>query len=211
MELKENLNILAAFIVLTIVASFKFILNSEWNEVGVTAIFSVIILLFAIGSKKLMAYLLDTNVEHEVWKFSRYGWKPHWHLKKDIPAGIIFPLFLTLFSLGFLKFLSVLTYETTASKYRAAKRHGFYSFTEMTDWHNGLIGAAGIISVLALAIIGYFSNYEYLSKLAAFYAFSNLLPISKLDGSQIFFGSRILYAILAVITLIFFGYALFLI
>ena len=211
MEHREISNIFAALVVFAVVASFKFMLEANWNQVTIAILSSVVILAVSIISKKLMAFWLDADVEHEVWKFSRYGWKAHEHLKKEAPAGIIFPLILSLFSVGYLKFLALLTFETKASKYRSAKRHGFYSFAEMTDWHNGLIGASGIVGILAVAILAYFSpSTVYLSKLAIYYAFCNMLPISKLDGNQIFFGSRILYAILAVITLIFFAYSIIL-
>jgi Zn-dependent protease len=95
-------------------------------------------------------------------------------------------------------------------KVRAAKRFGFYSYSELTDFHNALIGAGGIIALLILSFISYFPGFEYLSRIAAFYAFWNMIPISKLDGTQIFFGSRALWTALAIITIIFTAYALIL-
>ena len=107
--------------------------------------------------------------------------------------------------------MTILTYNTTALKRRAAKRFGYYSFAEMTDWHNALIGAAGIIVMLLLSFVSYWiPTLEPLARLAAFYAFFNMIPFSKLDGSQIYFGSRILWYALAIITLIFASYALLL-
>ena len=77
----------------------------------------------------------------------------------------------------------------------------------MTDWHNGLVGAGGILGILILGIIAYFTGYETLFKISAYYAFANMIPFSKLDGTQIFFGSKVLYSILGVIVLIFLAYA----
>jgi len=208
MKYTEFNNILIAIIILTAVGGFELAINSSWDLVAWTFIFSAIIILVTVFSRKLIAYLLDSGVEHEVWSVYRYGWKPGWHFDKPVPAGIIIPLFFSLFSLGILKVTNILTYETRALKYRAAKRFGFYSFTEMTDWHNGIIGAAGIIGALILSILAYFINFEPLAKLSIYYAFWNMIPISKSDGSQIFFGSRILWSILAVITLIFTIYAM---
>lgn len=208
MRYSEFSNIVVAIIILTAVGGFSFALNSDWNSVAWTLFFAAIIILVAVYSKKLIAYMLDSGVEHEVWSVYRYFWKPGWHFNKPVPAGIIIPLFLSLFSLGAIKFGTILTYETRALRYRAARRFGSYSFTEMTDWHNGIIGAAGIISGLILAIIAYFINQEYLARLSIYYAFWNLVPISNSDGSQIFFGSRVLWTILAVITVIFTIYAI---
>ena len=124
----------------------------------------------------------------------------------QIPIGIVLPLFFIIFSLGRFKFPVFLTYEARALKTRASKRFGFYSYIEMTDWHHALIGAAGIVSVLVLSLITYMlplNGVEFLAQLAAYYAFCNMLPISKLDGTQILFGSRIMYVTLAIITIIF--------
>ncbi len=212
MKQSEFMNILAAIIVLTMVAGLSLALDSKWTGLSQVFLFSVIIVLVSIFAKKIMAYLLDSDVEHEIWKVSRWGWKPHQYLKKEIPGGVIFPLFFSLISLGAIKFSALLTYETRALKRRAAKRWGFYSFTEITESHNALIGAAGIAAVLILTIITYFlpANFEYLAKISAYYAFCNMLPISKLDGAQIFFGSKVLWTTLATIALIFFIYALIL-
>lgn len=210
MESRELSHIIAAILVLTTVTGFAYAVKADWLSLSQAFLFSVIIISVSIAAKKITAYLLDSDVEHEIWTWSRYGFKPKQHLEKEIPAGVIFPLLFTLLSAGALKVMSILTYETRATQYRAAKRFGFYSYTEMTDWHNALIGAGGIIAMLLVSLVSYFLPYnlEFLSKIAAYYAFFNMLPISKLDGTQIFFGSRVLYATLAIITAIFAGYFL---
>ncbi len=212
MNQKEIIQIIIAILTLTIVVGFRQIISLNFNYLGFLLLFSSIIILVNILAKKIIARNLDADVEHEIWKWSRYGFRPSHHLDSQIPIGIILPLFITIFSLGAINLTTLLTYETHALKRRAAKRFGPYSFTEMTDFHNALVGAAGIISVLIVAIVGYwFQPIAEISKIAAFYAFFNMIPISKLDGSQIFFGSRVLWSILAVITMIFTAYALLLI
>ncbi len=213
MPASEFSQILSALILLTAITSIPNIALGNWSALAPAFFFAVLILGLSIGAKKLTAYSLDADVEHELWKVYQYGFSPGQHFKREMPAGIIIPLLGTLLSLGSLPVMTLLTYETRAKKYRAAKRHGYYSYTEMTDWHNALISSAGIIIVLLLALILYFlpySNLEYFAKISALYAFFNLLPISKLDGTQIFFGSRVLYSVLALITLIFAIYALIL-
>jgi len=209
MKSRELLHILAAIIIFTVVGSLSFLIDSNWEMLPKVFVYATLIIFASIFAKKLMANLLDTDVEHEIWQVSRYGIKLHQKFKKPIPSGLIFPLVFSIFSLGLIKFSAFLTYEATALKRRAAKRFGFYSFTELTEWHNGLIGAAGIVALFLVALISYFLpfNLEYLSKLAAYYALSNLLPISKLDGTQIFFGSRVLWTTLIAIALVFAAYA----
>ncbi|MBX4196481.1 hypothetical protein KW805_02755 [Candidatus Pacearchaeota archaeon] len=205
----EFAHIIAAVIILTLVISFSALIGGDFALIPQLFLFAVIIIATALLAKKIMAYILDADVEHRLWMMDRYGWKAHQHFKREVPAGIIIPLFLTLFSLGTVKFMGILTYEARALKVRAAKRFGPYSYTEMTDWHNGLIGAAGVVAVLVLAMVIYLvpANLELLAKMAVFYALSNMIPFSKLDGTQIFFGSRVLWTALAVITLIFTTYA----
>jgi len=209
MKLQEFLNILAAIVIFTVIGSLSFLVESKWHILPQVFLFATIIIFATVFVRKFMASSLDIDVEHETWKFSRYGFKRHQKFKKEIPAGIIFPLILSVFSLGWIKFAGFLTYEARALKRRAAKRFGYYSFAELTEWHNGLIGAAGIVTAFLIAIITYFLpfNVEYLSKLAIYYGISNLIPISKLDGAQIFFGSRVLWTTLAVIAAILGTYA----
>ncbi len=198
-------NIFIAIILLTIVSGLAFVINSQWEDLSLAFAFSAIIIFIAVLSKKLTAYLLDADVEHEIWEITRLGLKKSDHFKKPFPAGILLPLIISIITLGTIKFSAFLTFEARALKYRASKRFGFYSYTEMTDWHNALIGASSAIALFLVAIIAYFlpiADLESLSKMSIYYIFWNLLPISKLDGTQIFFGSRILWAVLATITLI---------
>ncbi len=209
MRSSEIIHILVAILIFFLVNSFSFIIKGSYAPLLQTFLFSIILISLAVFSKKAMAFALDSNVEHEIWQ-SSFELTPQ-RRAKEYPAGVILPILLSIITLGRLKFLSLLTYEARALKQRASKRFGYYSYTELTDWHNGLIGVAGIISVLLLAVIAYLTGYEYLAKISTFYAFWNLLPISKLDGTQIFFGSKVLYSILAIITLIFVSYSFFLV
>lgn len=211
---KEFLQILAATIILAIVIGFSSIVDLNYEGMATSLLFAIVIIAVSVYAKKTVAYLLDANAEQELWVVKRYGLLPHQHFKNPLPAGIIIPLIFTLGTLGFFKFMALLTYEARALRARAARRFGYYSYIEVTEWHHALIGAGGILAILVLSIITYslpIKGLETLARLCAYYAFFNMLPISKLDGAQIFFGSRILYVILAAVTLIFTTYALFLV
>lgn len=202
-ETREWMHVFIAFIVLSIVIVFAQILAGEFQAFGWAILYSFLILLVSIGAKKATAFSLDASVSHELWFWSRFGLKPGSHLKRPVPLGVIIPLLLSAISAGMLKCMTFLTYETAAKKHRAARRFGYYSFTEMTDFHNSIVGAAGIAAVLALAFVTYWiPGLGGLPSLAVYYAFWNLIPFSKLDGTQILFGSRLIYTALAVITLI---------
>ncbi len=208
MKKEEGVHIFVAWLVFIALTGFGAALAGKWDAIPEIMIFTAIILLAAVGCRKIMARLLDADVEHEIWKVDRYGFKPHEHFKDPVPTGIIAPLAISFFSLGLLKAPTLLTYESRPLLRRAARRFGYYSHSEMTEWHNGLIGAAGILGVLILTIVFYTYSLEPYALLATAYAFVNMIPLSKLDGTQILFGSRVLWAILACITLLFTFYAL---
>ena len=212
MKEDEVIQIILAIIALGVVAGFGAIIELQLMTFIKIVIFAAIVMGVNIAAKKFMASHLDADVEHEVWRVQRYGLRPGQYLVKSIPAGIIFPIFISAITLGAINLMTILTYETRALKRRAARRFGPFSFTEMTDYHNALVGAAGIACVLFIAFLSYWiSGWSILGRIATFYAFWNMIPFSKLDGSQIYFGSRVLWAVLAVITLIFTAYALLLI
>jgi hypothetical protein len=207
---REWAHVLTAVLALFVIAGLPSVLRGDVLTMTQIFVFSIIVIGVPVLAKKAMAYSLDASVEHRVWHFYRYGIKPGWHFKKELPFGVIVPLFFAL--LGAiakypLMVMTFLTYETRALKHRAAKRFGFYSYTEMTDWHTGLIGAAGIVVLFVISLIGYFANFEILAKLAAYYAFWSVVPFSNLDGTQIYFGNRVLWTVLAVIAIIFALYA----
>jgi hypothetical protein len=67
----------------------------------------------------------------------------------------------------------------------------------------GWIATWGIITNLVLAIIGYSFGYELFAKLSIYYATWSIIPFSSLDGTKIFFSSRVLWTILFAIILMF--------
>lgn len=203
MEKKEFYHVISAIIIFSAVLAFSKFIRGDFEYFGFALFMSAIIILVSIFSKKIMAYYLDSGVDHELWQFQRTGLKPNQKLKFKLPAGIIFPLVFSVISLGIVKISTILTYEARPLKYRASKRFGVYSYTEMTDMHTAIIGGAGILGLIILAILTYFFplyNLEQLSKFSIYYAFWNLLPLGKLDGAQIFFGSRTIWTTLAAIT-----------
>lgn len=212
MKQRELIHLGAGIFILALVLSIGDLFAGNIVVVGIASLSAVLIVATTIIAKKMMANSLDADVEHEVWAWQRYGFKPEAHLRNAVPAGVILPILGAVITLGIVKIMTLFTYETTPLRRRSARRFGVFSFTEMTDWHTALIGAVGIVTALALSLVTYFiPGLEFTARAAAFYAFWNMLPFSKLDGAQIFFGSRVLYTGLLIVTLIFVTYALILV
>lgn len=208
MELNEIFSVLLAVIVLAFTVSLA---KLNFDTFILAALFFIIIFIVNITAKKLTAYYMQASVETKIWQFQRYGIYERSYFKYPIPIGIILPFLVSVFSLGSFFWLAATQSEIKASKARVIKKHDFYSFSEMTEFHIGVIPAAGIFACLVLAFIAYLINQPELGKLSIYFAAFNMIPLGNLDGTKIFFGSIILWFILAAVTLIALGYALLLI
>lgn len=204
---KEILHILVIILILAFALTFL-----RRMETFVYTLASVFFIVFAnVAAKKVSAYYLDSEVEVKIWEVKRFGFKPKSHFKKPVPMGAFLPLISAGLSYGYFAWMASLVFEVKAKIYRAAKRHGLYSFSEMTEYHIGLIAASGIVINLFLSIVGYLVGFVEFAQLNIFYAFFNMIPLSDLDGNKIFFGSMILWSFLASLVLVGLGYVFFVI
>jgi len=204
---KEIIYIIIITLILGVVISL--IKTPEIFLYTLLAVFLVLII--NIIAKKVTSFYLDSEIEIKLWEIKRYGFKTHKHLKKPFPAGAFLPLITTAFSFGFITWMASLVFDVKPKIYRAAKRHGLYSFSEITELHLGLIAAAGIFANLVFAIIGYLINFPEFARINILYAFFNMIPLSNLDGNKIFFGNLILWSFLASMVLIGLFYTIFII
>jgi Zn-dependent protease len=204
---KEIGTLIILTLVLTIALGFL-----KSTEIFLTILLSVfLVLIFNIAAKKIAAFYLDSEIEIKPWQIERYGYKKHQYFKRPLPAGIFLPILVSLISLGNVFWLASMIFDVKPKKYRAAKRHGLYSFSEMTEDHIGLIAAAGVFTNLVLAVISYFLGFVIFSKINIYFAFFNMLPLSDLDGNKIFFGNLVLWSFLAILSIIGLGYIFFLV
>jgi Zn-dependent protease len=210
---------IAVILIVAVVLAFTTTLIETVDKFSIALVSISIILIFNVFAKKLTAYYLDSEIETKLWQIERFGFRPHWRLKKPFPAGVFIPIIITfitlpftaVFQIGYVKWMATLVFDVKAKVHRVAKRHGLYSFSEMTEYHLGLIAASGIVINLIAALIGYFINQPEFAKLNIYFAFFNMLPLSDLDGNKIFFGSLIMWTFLAAIVLVGTFYALVLI
>ena len=200
--LKEVVHIAIAIIL------FAFIINFLSNSFQSALIIAALILIVNVAAKEFAAYFHQATIEHKIWQFQRWGYYERSHLKRPIPAGIIFPFLLLWVSYpyGFLKMLTFIQSDIKATTARVAKkRGGLYRFSEMSEWHIGLICGAGIFANLILVVIGLLIGDPISIKLAdysIYYVLWNLIPFGQLDGAKIFFGSKVLWPLLAILSLI---------
>jgi hypothetical protein len=211
---------IAALILVSVITAFavaisrSFLINVNIFLFALLGIF--ILILVNILVKKTAAYLLESEIEIKLWEIKRFGFRTDQYWKKSFPLGAFMPLIskIVLFPLNGFVWMASLVFDVKAKVYHAAKRHGIYSFSEMTEEHIGRIAAAGIFANLILAILFYFIGGDFgilFAKLNIWFVFFNMIPISDLDGNKIFFGNLVLWSFLAIVTLIGLGYTFLLV
>ena len=104
----------------------------------------ILVLIVNTLAKKIVAFYLDSQIELKLWDLQRYGFAKHKKFKNPFPAGAFLPIITTALSLGYIRWMACLIFEVEAKIYRSARRHGLYKFSEIPEFHIGLIAAAGI-------------------------------------------------------------------
>lgn len=207
LNLKEISSILIAVLVISLILGLFGSFDTFFY------LFLAVLFVFAINilAKKIASFYLDSEIEIKLWEIRRYGFKPSSSFKKPFPAGILFPIISAAITLGNFIWMASLIFDVKPKISRATKRHGLYSYSEMTENHIGLIAGAGVFANLIFAVLGYLLGFPEFSRLNIFLAFFNMIPLSDLDGNKIFFGSLVLWSLLATIVLIGLSYVFFLV
>ena len=193
-----------AILIMSVIFAFAISLIETWNLFLTSLLAVFLVIIINVFAKKISGYYLDSEVEIGLWETDRYGFKPKHAFKKPFPIGAFLPLIskIFLFPLGSFIWMASLVFEVKPKVYRAVKRFGLYSFSEMSEAHIGWIAVSGIVANLLFAIIGYLIGFNDFARINLYYAFFNMLPISDLDGNKIFFGSLLAWVALATIILI---------
>jgi Zn-dependent protease len=202
-----------SIIIVSVVLAFGITLAKDLYAFLLILLGVFIVILINTFAKKITGFYLDSKVEVRIWEFRRYGFKPEQRSRQPIPAGLIIPLLskIILFPLNGFLWMASMVFDVNAKKYKAARRHGIYSFSEITEDQIGIIAASGIIFNLIACVIFYMVGLPLFAKLNIWFVFFNMLPISDLDGNKIFFGNNVLWVVLAIISLIALGYTFLLI
>ncbi|MFH1503534.1 MAG: hypothetical protein ABIE36_02665 [Candidatus Diapherotrites archaeon] len=204
---------IVAIVVASIIIAFSITFVGDFTLFLYALLGVFVLILINSAVKKITAYFLESEIDIGIWEFKKWGYKGGQSLQKGFPAGAFFPLIskIFLFPLNGFVWMASLVFDVRAKVYHAAKRHGIYSFSEMTEEHIGLIAAAGIFVNLLLAVTGYLAGFVLFAKMNIWFAFFNMIPISNLDGNKIFFGNLVLWSFLAIVTLIGLGYSFLLV
>ena len=190
-------------IIAILIGGFTIGLSSSLKPSLIGLLWAAVIILVSVIAKKIAAPAYNIKIEHKAWGWKRWGWYERSKFKKPIPLGIILPFFLSVLSLGMIKPLTLLQFdaENLAHK-RALRKRGSYRYSEINESDLAFTSAWGFWALIALAIIGSVLNQPELTKYSIYYGIWNLIPISNLDGTKLFFGSLINWILLVIVYLI---------
>lgn len=210
---KEILIISLTIIIFSLLSTISISLFENWKNFLFALISFSIIILGNIFAKKIMAFQLDSEIEMQIWETGKHTLFPRRKRSRSFPSGIILPIITKIIFFPFTAFfwMAAFVFDVHPRIFRGAKRHGLYTFSEITEYHIGIIAASGIIINIIFSIIGYLLGFPLFSRLNIYYAFFNMLPISELDGNKIFFGSKIMWSFIASLILIGMLFAIFII
>lgn len=192
-------------LILTLVFGFNDNANvfeiSHWiNNFVLVFIAVTISFLAAHFFHKFVAKKYFAISKYELWNVKRFGFAPHMRtriMKREfvLPAGIIFPLLISIMSNGLWYFPLVGTYELEEER---AKRTGKI-FNKLSGYERAIIYLASPLTNLVLFFIFLFLerttgiNFSVFITANMWMALFALLPIPGLIGAEIFFGSLPFY------------------
>lgn len=190
-------------IIAILIGGFVIGLSSSLRPSLIGLLWASIIILVSVIAKKIAAPFYSLEIEHRSWSWRRWGWYERSEFKKPIPLGIILPFFLSVLSLGIIKPLTLLQFDAeNFTKRRVLRKRGTYRYSEINESDLAFTAAWGFWALILLAIIGFFLKQPEITKYSIYYGIWNLLPISNLDGTKIFFGSLISWILLVIVYVI---------
>jgi len=212
---KESTWIIITIIILTFIIGFS--TDTQKQQATLTLltplIISIIIILTTVITKKLVAPLFSIEIEHSIWDLQRYGIYKRSYWKKPFPLGLIIPFAISFLTLGLIKPMTLLQFNykniphKRILKQRRDRRHTRKE--EINDSDYAFVAAWGFYILLLIAIISSIFNsisglelFSQLTKYSIFYGLWNLIPIGKLDGSKLFFGSILSWTFITVLYLL---------
>ena len=200
---------LGAVIISTLIIAFASTLIETWDLFfsALGAVFLVIMI--NVLAKKISGFYLESLVDIKLWEIRRWGVRPRQKFRNFFPMGAFLPIIskIFLFPFGGVVWTASMVFDVRPSVHRAVRRHGVYAFSEVTESHTGLIAAWGVLANLFFALVGYLLNFPLFTQFNLWFAFFNMIPISDLDGNKIFFGKKLLWYVLSVLSLIGFLYS----
>lgn len=193
LKLKELIVLITASLVLGYLFLFPTFSWSGWLN---ASLLSLLLLAVNTLGYKVSARFFDSDAEIHHWTLQRYGFHPGRHFDRPLPAWAVVPLGLLFVTWGFVKWLAITTFEASPLTLRERR-----VFSRVSEWDLALIAVGGLFFNIALALVSRFFGFDEFVKLNLYFVIFNLIPLGKLSGNKIFFGSKYLWVLVTVFAL----------
>jgi len=196
---KEIVWIIVVILIMGFIISLpKLSISSPYNF-----LLAALIILTNVLTKKIASSFYNIKIEHNILGFKRWWWYETSKFKKPIPIGLILPFLISILSLGIFKIFVFLQFDAqNLPKKRTLKKRGSYRYSKINESDLAFTSAWGFWALIMLAIVGVIIHQPELTRYSIYYGIWNLVPISNLDGTKLFFGSLINWILLAIVYLI---------
>jgi hypothetical protein len=196
MEYGKSYKELKAIIIITVILTFIFAYNDNkpvfvlknWllNLFYVLILVSLIVLFNTLGYK-LTAKYFGADIKIKVWNAEKFEGKFSLRKLGSYIFSPVLPILITLFSNGKIFLSSVGTFD--------AKNYNVFGkrFPKLSYFNLGLITIGGLFFNLVLMMLFKILLLKKGVTISSWFIIWNLLPISELPGSKIFFASRVMY------------------
>jgi hypothetical protein len=190
----EALVVAIAAVMIGYLLAFK---EFSWiNWLSYAGIAALIVLIHHAGYK-ISASLLDCSAETKLWGVKQFWFSTKSHFRKPFPVWFFIPLSAVWLSLGAIKWTGIVVFDVAplASRIR-------FRWRELTEWHIALIATGAAFANIIAAIVAKILGFESFAFYNLMFVFFSLIPIGQLDGTKMFFGSRLLWAFMIIFSLI---------
>ncbi|MBU2522740.1 MAG: hypothetical protein KKE23_00420 [Nanoarchaeota archaeon] len=181
---KEVLSIFLAAIILGYIESFT---KFTWINWLIFSGMGLAIVGVHVLGQKICATVFDSDTETSIWKMERFWFPQSRYFKTPIPTGLLIPLSALFISFGYFKFMTLITFEASPLP------HKIKPFSKITEYQLAIIALSGSIANMVIAFFSFLFGFNEFAMLNIYFAFFSLIPFSTLDGTKVFFGSRLLW------------------
>ncbi|MEK6935769.1 MAG: hypothetical protein AABW67_03200 [Nanoarchaeota archaeon] len=192
---KECVWIIISILIMSFIIGF----SEKPNLSPILLLYSSVIILTSVLTKKIASGFYNITIEHTIWSFRQWWWAKRDYFNKPVPIGLILPFFFSIMSLGLIKPFTFLQFDAKNNiKTRVLRKRGEDRRYEINETDLAYTSAWGLWALIALATIASFLKQPEITKYAIYYGIWNLIPVSQLDGTKIFFGSLFNWLLLLV-------------
>ncbi|MEK6852826.1 MAG: hypothetical protein AABX59_03015 [Nanoarchaeota archaeon] len=161
----------------------------------------VIILIPHVLAHKIVALKYEAHSRFQLLEWKRFWVFESAEFKHPFPIWLVLPALVVFLTQGAVKIFTIESFKLETKETRLGRK-----WTTIMESENAFVAMAGpivnlVIAFLALLLVPYFEIMKEFALLNLWFAFFSVIPLFNLDGIKIFFGGKIQWVFIFIITL----------